>query len=181
MLPQTATTAARAAAVDLGLKFLSGSAAGGSTRQTATCTSCGLNGWQTAAKEDGCLQRVRYTGKPFPFPVGYHVEPDGVKLTFDHPLDPKSVADLSHFKVGRWNYRWSADYGSKHWSVAEPNKQGIDTVNVTAATLGGDGKSVRLKFADMRPAMQTKIEYDLRAADGSAHKGAVYTTIREWK
>jgi hypothetical protein len=104
-----------------------------------------------------------------------------VTLTFDHPLDAKSVADLSHYKVGRWNYRWSADYGSKNWSVAEPNKVGIDPVSVTAATLGADGRSVWLKFADMRPAMQTKIEYDLKAADGSPRKGAVYTTIREWK
>ena len=42
---------------------------------------------------------------------------------------------------------------------------------VTAATLGANGRSVTLKFADMRPAMQTKIEYDLKAADGSAAQG----------
>jgi hypothetical protein len=167
------------AAVDLGLTFLSGSARGRFLGNDLYVV--GLRGWQTAAKKDGCLQRVRYTAKPFPFPVGYHIEPDGVTLTFDHSLDPKSVTDLSHFKVGRWNYRWSADYGSKHWSVAEPNKVGADPVGVTAATLGGDGKSVRLKFADMRPAMQTKIEYDLKAADGTTHTGAVYATIREWK
>jgi hypothetical protein len=166
------------AAVDLGLTFLSGSAR--ARFQGNDLYVVGLRGWQTAAKKDGCLQRVRYTGKPFPFPVGYHVEPDGVRLTFDHPLDPKSV-DVSRFKVSRWNYRWSADYGSKHWSVAEPNKVGADPVAVTAAKLGDDGKSVTLKFADMRPAMQTKIEYDVKAADGSPHKGAVYATIREWK
>jgi hypothetical protein len=40
---------------------------------------------------------------------------------------------------------------------------------------------VKLKFTDMRSAMQTKIEFDVKAADGSPHKGAVYTTIREWK
>jgi hypothetical protein len=33
----------------------------------------------------------------------------------------------------------------------------------------------------MKPAMQTKIEYDVRTADGANRKGAVYTTIREWK
>jgi hypothetical protein len=169
------------AAVDLGLTFLSGSARGRFHPKDNDLYVVGLRGWQTAAQKDGCLQRVRYTGKPFPFPVGYHVESDGVKLTFDLPLDPKSLSDLSHFKVGRWNYRWSADYGSKNWSVAEPNKVGIDPVPVTAATLADGGRSVTLKFADMRPAMQTKIEYDLRAADGSPHKGAVYTTIREWK
>jgi hypothetical protein len=166
------------AAVDLGLTFLSGSAR--ARFQGNDLYVVGLRGWQTAAKKDGCLQRVRYTGKPFPFPVGYHVEPDGVTLTFDHPLDPKSV-EASHFKVSRWNYHWSADYGSKHWSVAEPNKVGADPVPVTAVKPNTDGKSVTLKFADMRLAMQTKIEYDVKAADGSPQKGAVYTTIREWK
>jgi hypothetical protein len=167
------------AAVDMGLTFLSGSAR--ARFQGNDLYVVGLRGWQTAAKKDGCLQRVRYTGKPFPFPVGYHVEPDGVTLTFDHPLDPKSASDMSHFKVSRWNYRWSADYGSKNWSVNEPSKVGADPVPVTAAKLGDDGKTVTLKFADMRPAMQTKVEYEVKAADGSPHKGAVYTTIREWK
>jgi hypothetical protein len=167
------------AAVDLGLTFLSGSARGRFRGNDLYVV--GLRGWQTAAKKDGCLQRVRYTGKPFPFPVGDHVESDGVTLTFDHALDPKSVADVSHFQVSRWNYRWSADYGSKHWSVNEPTKVGADPVPVTAATLSADGKSVKLKFTDMRSAMQTKIEFDVKAADGSPHKGAVYTTIREWK
>src|SRR5262249_52662602 len=115
------------------------------------------------------------------FPVAFRVEPDGVRLTFDRPIDPKSVAELSKFKVGRWNYQWSANYGSKNWSVADPKKEGIDAVNVVAPTLSDDRKSLTLKFADMRAAMQTKIEYDLKTADGGQLKGAVYTTIREWK
>ena len=30
----------------------------------------------------------------------------------------------SRFKVGQCNYRWSAEYGSKNWSVADPKKEG---------------------------------------------------------
>ena len=124
---------------------------------------------------------MRYTGKPFPFPVGYHVEPDGVKLTFDQPWTRSRWPDLSHYKVGRWNYRWSARLRLEALVGGRAEQSGHDPVNVTAATLGADGRSVTLKFADMRPAMQTKIEYDLKAADGSPRKGAVYATIREWK
>lgn len=169
------------AAVDLGLTFLSGSARGRFNPKDGNLYVVGLRGWQTAAKKDGCLQRVRYTGKPFPFPVGFAVEPDGVRLAFDQAIDPASVADLSKFKVGRWNYRWSADYGSKNWSVVDPKKEGIDKVEVVAATLSDDRRSVKLRFADMRVAMQTKIEYDVRSAAGAKLAGAVYTTIREWK
>jgi hypothetical protein len=167
------------AAVDLGLTFLSGSAR--ARFKDNELYVVGLRGWQTAAKKDGCLQRVRYTGKPYPCPVGYRVEPDGVKLTFDEPLEAESAGELSHFKVSRWNYHWSADYGSKDWSVVEPNKVGKDAVPVIATTLSDDRRSIALKFADMKLAMQTKIEYDVKAADGTSRKGAVYTTIREWK
>jgi type 1 glutamine amidotransferase len=169
------------AAVDLGLTFLSGSARGRFNPKDGHLYVVGLRGWQTAAKKDGSLQRVRYTGKPFPFPVGYAVEPDGVRLTFDQAIDPASVADLSKYKVGRCNYRWGAEYGSKNWSVSDPKKEGIDKVEVVGAALSSDRRSVTIKFADMRPAMHTKVEYDLRSAAGATLAGAVYTTIREWK
>jgi hypothetical protein len=167
------------AAVDLGLKFLSGSAR--ARFQGNNLYVVGLRGWQTAAQKDGCLQRVRYTGKPFPFPVGYRVESDGVRLTFEQPLDATSAGDLSKFHVGRCNYRWSADYGSKNWSVIDPKKEGMDKVSVTTASLSEDRRSLKLTFADMRAAMHTKVEYDVRTAGEVPLKGAVYTTIREWK
>ena len=48
----------------------------------------GLEGWQTAARRDGCLQRLRYTGGPLRLPVALRVRDDGVRLTFTEPLDP---------------------------------------------------------------------------------------------
>jgi hypothetical protein len=170
----------QAGAVDLGLTFLSGSARGRFNPKDGHLYVVGLDGWQTAAKKDGCLQRVRYTGKPFPFPVSFSVHASGVNLTFDQPLDPKSVADLSRFKIGRCNYRWGAEYGSKNWSVLDPKKEGIDIVPVTAATLSPDRKTLTLNF-EMRAAMHTKISYDVQSAGGAKLSGAVYTTIREWK
>ena len=171
----------QAGAVNLGLKFLSGSARARFNPKDGHLYVVGLRGWQTAAQKDGSLQRVRYTGKPMPFPIAFRVLPDGVRLTFEQPIDPKSVSDLAKFKVGRCNYHWSADYGSKNWSVVDPKKEGIDKVDVVAATLSDDRKNVSLKFADLRSAMMTKIEYDIRSTDGTKLAGAVYTTIREAK
>lgn len=169
------------AAVDLGLKFLSGSARARFNPKDGDLYVVGLRGWQTAAQKDGCLQRVHYTGKPYPFPVGYRVEDNSLWLTFDQPIDVKPLDDLTKFKVGRCNYRWSADYGSKNWSVLDPKKEGIDPVPVTAAALSEDRRSLKLTLADMRAAMHMKVEYDVRSASGTPLKGAVYTTIREWK
>jgi type 1 glutamine amidotransferase len=168
----------QAGAVDLGLTFLSGSARARFNPVDKNMYVVGLNGWQTAAKKDGCLQRVRYTGKPFPFACGFATDKDGVRLNFDQPLDPKIAADLSKYKIGRCNYHWSGEYGSKNWSVLDPNKEGIDDVPVTAATLSENRKTVTLK-CDMRPAMHMKIAYDLQSANGAKLTGAVYTTIHK--
>jgi type 1 glutamine amidotransferase len=168
----------QAGAVDLGLTFLSGSARARFNPVDKQMYVVGLMGWQTAAKRDGCLQRVRYTGKPYPFPVTFSVHARGVNLTFDQPLDAKSASDLSKYKVGRCNYRWSGEYGSKNWSVLDPNKEGIDDVPVTAAKLSDDGKTVTLK-CDIRPAMHMKIAYDLQSANGAKLAGAVFTTIHK--
>ncbi len=168
----------QAGAVDLGLKFLSGSARARFNASDGNLYVVGLNGWQTAATKDGSLQRVRYTGKRMGVPVSFRTNSNGVTLTFDEPLDPKSILDLNAFQVGRCNYIWSANYGSKNWSVANPKKEGIDKVSVTAATLSADGKSLTLTF-DLRPAMHMKVHYAAKTAAGKEWSGAVYTTVRE--
>jgi hypothetical protein len=170
----------QAGAVDLGLRFLSGSARARFNPADKQMYVVGLNGWQTAAKKDGCLQRVRCTGKPFNFPISFSVHANGVNVTFDQPLDTKSAADLSKYRIGRCNYRWSGEYGSKNWSVLDPNKEGIDDVPVTASSLSEDRKTVTLK-CDIRPAMHMKIAYDLQSVGGTKLTGAVYTTIHSDK
>jgi len=76
-------------AVDLRLKFLSGVCRGRFSTDGNVCV-CGLNGWRTSARADGCLQRVRYTGKPLDVPlmqmqVGYNL------LTTENRKDVGSV------------------------------------------------------------------------------------------
>ena len=107
---------------------------------------CGLNGWQTAAQADGCLQRVRYTGKPLDVPVKLAVDGNAIRLTFSRTLDAKAVADPANYKAAWWNYRWSADYGSKRWKVSDPNAEGQDEFCPKSAKLLDDGKTVELRF-----------------------------------
>src|SRR5262249_51574605 len=83
----------QAGAVDLGVRFLSGSARGRFHPADGHLYVTGLNGWQTAAKRDGCLQRVRYTGKPLPFPVSHKVYADGVHLRYARTLDAEKVKE----------------------------------------------------------------------------------------
>ncbi|HEY1380279.1 MAG TPA: LamG domain-containing protein [Gemmataceae bacterium] len=178
LLRQTIGGVQQAGAADLGLSFESGVMRGRFHPGDGHLYVCGLRGWQTAARKDGCLQRVRYTGKPVTVPVGLAAHADGLRLTFAVPLDRAAAADAGRYKVERWNYRWSGDYGSKKWSVVDPNKEGADAVGVDAAEVAADGRSVFLRLAGgVRPVMQMQVDYRLRTADDKPLRGTVYNTV----
>ena len=138
----------------------------------------GLNGWQTAAKADGSLQRVRPTGKALDIPVKMEVVTDGVKLTFSRKLDAKVATNVANYRGATWNYRWSGEYGSKRWKVSDPNAEGQDELKLIAAELGEDGKTVFVKIAGgAKPAMQMQLGYNVKASDGASVVGSVFLTV----
>lgn len=159
----------------LDMHFLSGSCRG-RFHPDGSLYVCGLTGWQTAAKADGSLQRVRYTGKPLDVPTAMAVEGDTIRLTFARPLAAATATDAARYQGSAWNYRWSGDYGSKRWRVTEPG-EGEEPVRVKSAALSADGKTVTVRFEDLRPAMQMHVGYNLAAADGRPVVGSVYLTI----
>jgi hypothetical protein len=138
---------------------------------------CGLVGWATDMTEPGGFYRVRYTGKPVDMPIGLHVKKDAIELTFTNPLDKMTAQDLSSYAVQQWNYRWTQNYGSKHYSVTDANKQGQDDVDIASAILSEDGKTVTLKIPDLKPVMQMKIQVNLKSAAGAPIKETIHNTI----
>jgi hypothetical protein len=138
---------------------------------------CGLVGWATNMGEPGGFHRVRYTGAPVRMPVGLHVAKDALAITFTCPLDKAAAEDLANYAVQQWNYRWTANYGSKHYSVANPEKQGADDVEVAGATLSEDGRTVTLKIPGLQPVMQMKVQVNLKSADGAAVKQVIHNTV----
>ncbi|MFM7150374.1 MAG: DUF6797 domain-containing protein, partial [Gemmataceae bacterium] len=176
LLQQKVGDVDQAGAVDLGVKFLSGSARGRFHPENGHLYVTGLRGWQTGAQRDGCLQRVRYTGQPLPMPVGLSVHENGLRLDFSQELDPASI-DKSRFPIEQWNYRWSADYGSKYWSVRQPDRQGRDSLVVEQATLSPDRKKVFLSVKGLGPVMQMRIGYQVKTSSGQDLTGSIYNTI----
>ena len=98
------------------------------------------------------------------------------KLTFSQPL-PQQNAAADRFRVARWNYRWSGEYGSKRWKVSDPRKEGQDEVPVRGAELSADGRTLTLTLDDVRPVMQMQVGYNLTHADGRRVTGSVYLTV----
>lgn len=176
LLTQKIDDIEQAGAVDLGVQFLSGAMRARFHPTNGHLYVCGLRGWQTAAKQDGCLQRVRYTGLPLPFPVSLQVQTDGIRLGFAQKLAP-ACTEKSRFLVEQWNYRWTADYGSKRWSIRQPDRQGQDRLEIDSVTLADDGKSLFLKVKRLGPAMQMRIGYELLTAKNQLLRGAIHSTV----
>ncbi|HLL91108.1 MAG TPA: hypothetical protein VK324_17545, partial [Tepidisphaeraceae bacterium] len=137
----------------------------------------GLKGWQTTAARDGAVQRVRYTGKPLVMPIGLKADADGLAVTFSAPLDKEAAVDADNYAAERWNYLWSSAYGSPQVSVEDPKRRERDPVDIEAAAVSDDGRTVTLKVADMKPAMQYKVQLDGKAADGTAFEWTLYNTV----
>ena len=138
----------------------------------------GLTGWDGEATErDGSLNRVRYTGAPAHLLTETHIRSNGIELVFSFEVDVESAATVANYSVERWNYRWTADYGSDHWSLDDPSATGHDSVPVRGAVIGEDGRSVLLMIDDLRPVDQMMVRMDFVASDGTPYKEVTYLTV----
>ncbi|MBA3937381.1 MAG: hypothetical protein H0X38_07955, partial [Planctomycetes bacterium] len=164
------------AVMTLPLKFASGIMRARCNAADGQLYVCGIRGWQTTGAADGCLQRVRATAKPACLPIAMHVTRSGVAVTFSAPLDA-SAADAGNIGVSCWNYLWSAAYGSAEYAVSDPKRKGRDHLDVTAATLSADQRTLTMAVTGVVPCMQMAVEMRVQAADGSAADATLYATV----
>ena len=137
----------------------------------------GLRGWQTTAAKDGCLQRVRYTGKPALLPVSMKVRKTGIDLTFTDALDAESAGDPDSYSAVWFNVVSTPDYGSPEFNATNPAKRGRESVAVTAAKLLADGKTVSLDLEGFRPVTNLIVKFSIRSAAGAKIQNEVFLTI----
>jgi len=167
------------AVVPMGLRFSSGAMRGRFHPNDGQLYVVGMKGWVTNAVKDGCLQRVRYTKKPFDRPVSWKAYIGGLLITFDQPLNKKLASDVESYAAERWNYEYSEKYGSEEHSVKIPGKVGHDAVEIESATLLADGKSIYLQISNMTKAHVMQIRYDLENTDGAELTGVMFATINK--
>jgi len=173
-----AGVAAQGAVVPFPARLLSGPNRGSFHPKDGSLFVAGSTGWQTSAIKDGAVQRVRFTGKRMALPVGYHVRPSAIEITFSVPLDPATAGDTGSYALRHWNYRYARDYGSQDWSVANPEREGRDDVTIQSATLQSDGRTVVLDIPSLAPVMQWELKYNVDAADGGRPlKGSLWGTV----
>ncbi len=120
----------------------------------------GLSGWQgPAGGQDGCLQRVRWTGRGGPMLTGARLVEGGLRLAFSAALPEGAELEAG---ARTWNYRWTQNYGSAHRSVAEPGREGEDRLEVGEARWSADRRSALLPLPDLAPADQVVVEFAVR-------------------
>jgi hypothetical protein len=168
---------AQGGVVKFPLAFASGVMRGRFNPKDGQLYLSGLRGWQTAGARDGCLQRVRYTGKPANMILDVRPRKGALELGFSDPLDPSEGADAGLYGAFCWNYLWSEKYGSDEYKLSDPKKKGRDALEVKSARLSEDRKTVTLEIPDLKPAMQVLVRVRVKAADGSPVSADLYHTI----
>jgi type 1 glutamine amidotransferase/glucose/arabinose dehydrogenase len=163
--------------VPMKVAFASGAIRGRFRPQDGQLYVAGTKGWVSNATRDGSLQRVRYTGARVHLPVEMHAVAGGLRIRFVEPLDKEIAESGDSWAAEQWNYLYGAQYGSKEFSAVQPNVEGHDAADVKSARLSDDGRSVFLEVPSLRPVMQLRLRYSLRAADGAPVKGEIDGTI----
>jgi len=125
----------------------------------------GMSGWGTYTTDDGCLQRVRFTGDRTQVPVGFHVHENGIRVDFAQPLDPAVAEDPRRHFAQSWNYRYSGAYGSPEFSTTHIGVAGHDPVTITSANVLADQRSLFLEMPDLQPVSQLHLRLHVNALD----------------
>ena len=130
-------------------------------------------GWSSLGTKSYGLQRVRWKGTT-PFAIReMRAKPDGFVLVFTEPVDAASAGNAASYSMKSNTYFYSSAYGSDEIDV-KPLK-------IVAATVGADGRSVRLKVDGLRELYVHELHADgIRSVSGAKldHSDAYYTLNR---
>lgn len=150
----------------------------------------GFRGWQTNGGTG--FQRIRFLSDEKPVPLKLKAFENGLKVEFSASLDPAIANDPRRYAISKWDYVWGPQYGSGRFSIDEPDPEErqkalvepskgsvnqVDAVEVRAARLLEDGKSVFLYVPKMTPAMQMEIRMDLADAAKNEFQETIWNTI----
>ena len=130
---------------------------------------CGMFSWAGSRQAPGCFHRVRYAGKPAHLPLDLKAKQQRVEIGFSHPLDRKAAMNAENYVVTAWDLHRTPDYGSDHY-----NERVLD---VTAVSLGDDGRTVSLALPELAPTWGMSIEYSLVGKNGREFDGEIHNSI----
>ena len=127
-------------------------------------------GWGAKGGRPFNFERVDWTGKT-PFEIHeMRARPDGFELTFTEPVDPAAAANPASYRARAFTYIYRSEYGSPEVDDVIPQ--------IAQASVGADGKSVRLIFDTLTKGHIHELHLDgVKSAAGAplVHPVAYYT------
>jgi mono/diheme cytochrome c family protein len=163
--------------VPLSGEFRAGGMRGAINPKDGMFYAVGSDGWGNYSLDDGSLERVRYTGEPYPMLKKVHGYENGIELHFSSKLSGKAASQAKSYFVQQWNYEYSPAYGSLEYSVKRPSQEGHDRVRVKSVRILPDEKSVFLEIPNLLPALQTHIFAELETEEGPLEMNAFATLV----
>lgn len=121
----------------------------------------GFQVWDSRARRLEGLCRIRLLQPKDDLPVGAEVFREGLLVTFAEPLDAAAALDPNHYRLGSWDYRRTAEYGSSYYRA--DGTPGVDEHAIHAVLLSADRRSVFVAIAGLAPAMQLELQYRVGA------------------
>jgi hypothetical protein len=151
LIIRDAANPAQAGIVPLPGDFSSGAHRGRFHPKDGQLYVTGTAGWGTYTPDDGCFQRLRYTGGAVRAPIGFEARENGVVMTFAEPIDAALATKPAAWFVQMWNYRYGPAYGSDEFSVRH-NQPGHDVLAVTSAHVLSGQRALFLEIPQLQPA-----------------------------
>ncbi|MDG2385227.1 MAG: plastocyanin/azurin family copper-binding protein [Pirellulaceae bacterium] len=146
------------AVVPLPGEFLSGSHRGRFSSTDGQLYVSGMQGWVSFTSEDGCFQRVRYTGTETQLPIGFRAHENGIAVTFSAPIDKATALESDNHFAQCWNYRYGPAYGSPEFSTHHHGLRGHDTLPIKATHVLADRRTLFLQIPHLQPVNQLHLQ-----------------------
>jgi azurin len=136
----------------------------------------GLQGWGNYSQTHGSFERIRYTGKPVYYPMGFQIFQNGIRVDFDQTLSSMDNHSVKNFFAQQWEYVYSTGYGSPEFSVRHKGKLGHDQLEITSTHVLDEGKSLFVEIPELVPTMSVYLRMHLKFANGEPFKTDLFAT-----
>jgi mono/diheme cytochrome c family protein len=130
--------------------------------------ACGMFAWAGNATEQGGFHRIRHLGKPVHLPLAVHAASGRLEVLLSDAPDAASIVPQA-FRFKSWSIKRTSDYGSDHLNERD--------LEITAARVGADGRTVILEIPSLTPTECYELEMKIRAPDGAEVLRSLHGTI----
>ena len=131
---------------------------------------CGLFAWASNQQaREGGFYRLRATGRESYLPTTVKASGTQIAIGLTDPVDRAAASDIQNFQVRVWSLKRTANYGSDHYDE--------HSLEVTAAELSPDGRTLTLTIPKLEPTWCMEIRCQLKTTDGRPFERVIHSTI----